>query len=113
MHTGAKLRHDAELALIALREADHLALNREKAGKTARIAHSIRGNRPGDDHFVADIGVHCAAVVIERLVDIEKEARKQLLNPQFTHLLSECGRASNVEKHHDQLFEGGAMVGPQ
>ena len=73
----------------------------------------VVGDRPGDDHLVADIGVHRSAMVTDRFVDIEKEASNQVVHLEFTHLFSEPGRAGDIKEHHDPLFTGRPMVGSQ
>ena len=95
------------------REAGHLAFNREETQDAARIARGIGSNRPADDHLVADIGVHRAAVVTDRSVDIEKEARDEVVHPKLAHCFGKARRVSDIEKHHDQLLANRTMVGPQ
>ena len=111
--SGPEGRSDAELRLVVGREARDPALDREEAREAARVARRVVGHRPADDHLVADIGVHRAAEVADRLVDVEEEARDEIVHPELAHRLGEARRIGEVEEHHDQPPPGRTMIGPE
>src|ERR1700722_19286747 len=109
----AEGRRNLKLATIVGREASHLAFNRKETQDASRIARVIGCNRPADDDLVADIGMHRAAMVADRFVDIEKETRYEVVHPKLAHCFGKARRVGDVEKHHDQLLADRTMVGPQ
>src|SRR5271166_6295851 len=104
---------DAELGLVVGRQGGDLAFDREETGDAARVAGRVVRHRPAHDHLVADVGVHGAAEVGDRLVDVEEEAGDQIVDSNLAHRLGEARRIGEVEVHHDQTPPGGAMISPQ
>ena len=113
MQPCAEGRRNLKLATIVGREASHLAFNRKETQDASRIARVIGCNRPADDDLVADIGMHRAAMVADRFVDIEKETRDEVVHPKLAHCFGKARRVGDVEKHHDQLLADRTMVGPR
>jgi hypothetical protein len=83
VHPGTEFRRDAEFRFVVGREAQHLAPDGEEARHASRVARRVVRHRPGHDHLVPDIGVHRTAVVADRLVDVEEEARDEIVHPKL------------------------------
>src|SRR5690242_16188968 len=110
MDAGAEARRDAEFLLVSRRQFRHPVFNRKEALQRAGVPLRVDAERPGDDHRVADIGVHLAAIFGYRLVDIEKEFSDQIVDPELAHLFGKSRRGPDIEKHDDVLFALWPMV---
>jgi len=80
MNAGAEAGRDAEFPLVSRRQFRHPVLDRKKALQRISVPLRAAAERPGDDHRVADIGVHLAAIFGNWLVDIEKELGNEVVH---------------------------------
>jgi hypothetical protein len=110
VQTGVEGRRNLKLATMVGRETAHLAFNHRETQDAARVARGIGGNRPADDHLVAYIRVHRAAMVADRF---EKETRDEVVHPKLAHCFGKPCRVGDVERYHDQVLADWTMVDPK
>ena len=113
MQPGTEIRYHTEFLAVRIRFRGNGVGDRKEAIDAAPTRHPLV-ERPGDDHLVADIGMNLAAMGDDRIIDVVKEAREQILHTQFAHRFGERGRAGEIEKHqHALLRRPGSAIPPQ
>src|SRR3984893_7887182 len=107
--SGAKIRHQAELAPIEIRSLRNPVLDRKEAIEVTLLP-LLLCNRPRHDDLVPDIGVDLAVMSDDRLVDVEEELGEELMHAQLSHLFRQRRRSGEIEEQQHALLSYGPSI---
>jgi hypothetical protein len=87
-------------------------LDREEAMDRARLGHS-RGDRPRDDHLVADVLIDLAAVILDRIGCEDEHTIEEGVDRYGPDALGQRGGADDVDEEEESLLLSWSVIAPQ